>query len=211
MALQTGFQPTTTLSGTSRYQAPGDCDDQYGRASAVDPQQHGTPTYGGPGSVQGYPDRSNIADLTRANLAEHIAAQSGSALGQPHHQQQQLGSQSTLASDRGGARLLLTSHDPTHYSMAQQMTSSVNPGRPAGESATGSSGGSPIWKRRYASSVAGSRSAAGHSPASNDDTYSDGSGDGGSSTVAVAAPPQKQRVTFRIPPSAYIETEDTDC
>jgi hypothetical protein len=27
----------------------------------------------------------------------------------------------------------------------------------------------------------------------------------------VAAPPQKQRVTFRIPPSAYIETEDTDC
>lgn len=221
-----GGVQSVNLSGTSATRYRVDGDDQYGRTSApnVDQQQYDTPTYGVSGSVQYLPDRSNVADLTRANLAEHSAGQfAGAGLGQSHHHQQQLGSQSTLASDRGGgARLLQTSHDPTHYSMSQQATSSSStsggPRSAADTVATGSggaggSGGSPIWKRRYASSVAGGRSAAGHSPASNDDTYSDGSGDGSSNAAAATAlpPPQKQRVTFRIPPSAYIETEDTDC
>jgi len=132
-----------------------------------------------------------LSDLNRSNLAEHG--------GLTH---QQLGSQSTLASDRGagGARLLHTSHDPLHY-CAQSAAGAAGVGV---HQHRGDGPGSPIWKRRQ-----GGRGGAGvptQSPASNDD-------DGGGDHSAAAAPSAgaKQRVTFRIPPSAYIETEDTDC
>jgi len=126
-----------------------------------------------------------LSDLNRSNLAEHGALT-----------HQQLGSQSTLASDRvaGGARLLHTSHDPLHYSTQSAVSATV------GHHHRGDAPGSPIWKRR--------RGGATQSPASNDEgggSHTDG-GD-----LPASSGGAKQRVTFRIPPSAYIETEDTDC
>jgi len=128
-----------------------------------------------------------LSDLNRSNLAEH----------------QHLGSQSTLASDRGagGARLLHTSHDPLHYSSQSAASAVIGPHHRA------DAPGSPIWKRRH-----GGRGPT-QSPASNDEgggSHSDGGGGDHSSSGAPSAG-AKQRVTFRIPPSAYIETEDTDC
>jgi len=134
-----------------------------------------------------------LSDLSRSNLAEHGALM-----------HQHLGSQSTLASDRGagGARLLHTSHDPLHYS------SQSAAGAALGHHHRTDAPGSPIWKRR--------RGGATQSPASNDEGgggHSDGGGGaaGDHSTSAAPSAGAKQRVTFRIPPSAYIETEDTDC
>jgi len=113
----------------------------------------------------------------------------------------QLGSQSTLASDRGagGARLLHTSHDPLHYSSSQSAgatTAALGHHQQRGGDAPP---GSPIWKRRQA----GRGGPPTQSPASTDDGHAD--------DHAATTAPAKQRVTFRIPPSAYIETEDTDC
>ena len=137
-----------------------------------------------------------LSDLQRSNLGDHGALT-----------HQQLGSQSTLASDRGagGARLLHTSHDPLHYSTqsaaAAAATAALSHHHRAGSDAPGS----PIWKRRQAG-----RAGPSQSPASTDDGHAD-------DHVTSAPPPPpsgvvgKQRVTFRIPPSAYIETEDTDC
>jgi len=133
-----------------------------------------------------------LSDLNRSNLAEHGALM-----------HQQLGSQSTLASDRGagGARLLHTSHDPLHYSTQSAAIAAI------GHHHRGDAPGSPIWKRRQ-----GGRGGPTQSPASNDES---GGGGGGHpddhSTTAASSGGTKQRVTFRIPPSAYIETEDTDC
>ena len=134
-----------------------------------------------------------LSDLNRSNLAEH---------GGLMHQH--LGSQSTLASDRGagGARLLHTSHDPLHYSSQSAAITAL------GHHHRGDAPGSPIWKRRH-----GGRGGATQSPASNDEGgggHSDGAV-GDHLTSAASSGGAKQRVTFRIPPSAYIETEDTDC
>jgi len=129
-----------------------------------------------------------LSDLNRSNLAEHGALT-----------HQQLGSQSTLASDRGagGARLLHTSHDPLHYSTQSAASATL------GHHHRVDAPGSPIWKRR--------RGGATQSPASNDEAGGSHSDGGDHSSSAAAAGGVKQRVTFRIPPSAYIETEDTDC
>jgi hypothetical protein len=162
---------------------------------------------------------SYVSDLTRSNLAEHTA---GTGSLQQYQQHPQLGSQSTLASDRGAgstsaARLLHTSLDPTHYSTQPVASRTGGDVTAAGSSASGGAA-SPIWKRRYGGG-GGGRSGGGmasssshHSPASNDDARdSDGSGDGGSNAPPPREFQKQQRVTFRIPPSAYIETEDTDC
>ena len=135
-----------------------------------------------------------LSDLSRSNLAEHGALT-----------HQHLGSQSTLASDRGagGARLLHTSHDPLHYSSQSAASATL------GHHHRADAPGSPIWKRRH-----GGRGGATQSPASNDEaggSHSDGGGAAGDHSSMAASGGAKQRVTFRIPPSAYIETEDTDC
>jgi len=131
-----------------------------------------------------------LSDLSRSNLAEHGALM-----------HQHLGSQSTLASDRGagGARLLHTSHDPLHYTSQSAASATL------GHHHRGDAAGSPIWKRRH-----GGRSGASQSPASNNEADGSSTGDQSTSTAS-SATGAKQRVTFRIPPSAYIETEDTDC
>lgn len=140
-----------------------------------------------------------LSDLNRSNLAEHGALT-----------HQQLGSQSTLASDRGagGARLLHTSHDPLHYSTTQSAASAALGGHHHHRGTAGDAPGSPIWKRRR-----GGAGVTTQSPASNDECAGSSHSDADHlmSSSSASGGGAKQRVTFRIPPSAYIETEDTDC
>jgi len=192
---------TTQPGGSGQLRDP-----RYGRSSGagdrcsmdVDERRHHSET-----AQQQRSRCLTLSDVSRSNLAEHGALM-----------HQQLGSQSTLASDRGagGARLLHTSHDPLHYSTIQAAAGSAAYGhhhRPSGDGP-----GSPIWKRRQHGGRAGTAS---QSPASNDEVGAGSHSDGGMdhhSGYAAAAPTsgtKQQRVTFRIPPSAYIETEDTDC
>ena len=213
------FPSTFPDDGTRQYQAP---DQSVHESSGV--RCGGGPAFEPPSRQMSYP--SDMTDNAS------VGGAGGGGLQQYQHQPQ-LGSQSTLASDRGGsttgaARLVLTSHDPSHYSNQSSVSrvsgeaSSMTPaasgmstggGGGGGGASGGGSSTSPIWKRRYGGR-GGPSSSSHHSPASNDDAARDSDGSGGDGGTMNAPPPkefQKQRVTFRIPPSAYIETEDTDC
>ena len=124
-------------------------------------------------------------DMRSAHSYTHVNTMGGDDL--------VLGSQSTLASDRGaGARLVQASQDPTNYQSSQNVHREVG-GHP----------GSPIWKPR------GLRNPQ-HSP-------EDGEGGGGGAAAGGEAvggrggDGRQQRVTFRVPPSAYMDGDDVDC
>lgn len=99
-----------------------------------------------------------------------------------------LGSQSTLASDRAGARLVHASHNPTTYSNHSESKEPI---------------GSPIWKPRHGSKhveILKSRTPS-------EDAYSESKQDEDLEHLPIEP---KQRVAFRMPHVEF-QNKGTDC